>query len=47
MDQTVLAYFREGGEIASGSEWARIEEMLRTYPAVEHLDSELPGRPPS
>jgi glycosyltransferase involved in cell wall biosynthesis len=40
VDQRVLSFFREGGEIATDSEqWARIEELLRSYPAVEQIDT--------
>lgn len=42
VDQRVLSFFREGGEIAADSEqWGRIEELLRNYPAVEQLDTEV------
>lgn|GEM_PF-643302 len=42
MDKRVLSYFREGGEISSESEqWSRIEELLRSYPAVEQIDADV------
>jgi glycosyltransferase involved in cell wall biosynthesis len=41
MDQRVLSFFREGGEMSVENEqWGRIEEMLKSYPQVEHLDTE-------
>jgi glycosyltransferase involved in cell wall biosynthesis len=41
IDQRVLSFFREGGEMSMQNEqWGRIEEMLKSYPQVEHLDSE-------
>jgi glycosyltransferase involved in cell wall biosynthesis len=41
LDERVLSFFREGGEIASESEsWGRIQEMLKSYPQVEHLETE-------
>ena len=40
VDQRVLSFFREGGQMAADSEqWARIEELLRSYPAVEQIDT--------
>jgi colanic acid/amylovoran biosynthesis glycosyltransferase len=45
IDQRVLSFFRDGGEIVLGDEhWGKIEEMLKSYPQVEHLDTEAPGR---
>jgi glycosyltransferase involved in cell wall biosynthesis len=42
VDQRVLSYFREGGQMDTDSEqWARIEELLRSYPAVEQIDTEV------
>lgn len=47
VDQRVLSFFRDGGEITPGSEeWARIEELLRNYPAVEQIDTEVSPEPP-
>lgn len=41
MDQRVLSFFREGGEMsAQNEEWGRIEEMLRSYPQVEQVETE-------
>jgi hypothetical protein len=41
MDQRVLSFFREGGEMSSqNEEWGRIEEMLRSYPQVEQVETE-------
>jgi glycosyltransferase involved in cell wall biosynthesis len=46
IDQRVLSFFREGGEMSLDNEqWGRIEEMLKSYPQVEHLD-EAPGPGP-
>jgi len=43
IDQRVLSFFREGGEMSIENEqWGRIEEMLKSYPQVEHLDSDTP-----
>jgi glycosyltransferase involved in cell wall biosynthesis len=45
LDERVLSFFRGGGEIASGSEsWGRIEDMLKSYPQVEHLETESQER---
>jgi hypothetical protein len=42
VDQRVMSYFRDGGEIDTDSEsWSRIEELLRSYPAIEQIDTEV------
>lgn len=47
IDQRVLSFFREGGEMSIENEqWGRIEEMLKSYPQVEHLDSEAAEQGP-
>jgi hypothetical protein len=47
IDQRVLGFFREGGEMSKqNEEWGRIEEMLKSYPQVEHLDTEANEEPP-
>ena len=46
IDQRVLGFFREGGEMSKqNEEWGRIEEMLKSYPQVEHLDTEASEEP--
>jgi len=41
MDQRVLSFFREGGEMSvENEEWARIEDMLRSYPQVEQVETD-------
>ena len=48
IDHRLLGFFREGGEMSKqNEEWGRIEEMLKSYPQVEHLDeaTEDPQRP--
>jgi hypothetical protein len=42
VDQRVMDFFRDGGEMAADNEqWSRIEELLRSYPAVEQIDTEV------
>ena len=45
LDERVLSFFREGGEMASENEhWGRIQDMLKSYPQVEHLETETEER---